>query len=247
MNTRQNNKLASYIATQAVLEAHPELTAMPGLPAKVAEFSARVAELNRLGQTQEQGIGGKMARRDQILEKMAGMALRIAGVVLTLANEQKLTEIAAAVRLAPGDFGRVRRSRRPWLARQVLEAARVMQPQLEVYGVTAGMVDALEAQIEAALSALAEPRTTIADKRSATRRIPLLMGEIDQLLGEGLDRLLLPTQVTHRAFYEAYVVTREVVDRRGPRRRRKEGEGGEATTPVAASSADASTPDQAAA
>ena len=239
MNTRQSNKLASFIATKAVLEAHPEIAAMPGLPAKVAEFSAKVAELNRLGETQEQGIDGKMARRDQILDEMVGMAQRVAGVVLTVANEQKLTEIAAAVRLAPGDFGRVRRSRRPWLGRQVLQAARAVQPQLETYGVTAATVDALEAQIEAALGALAEPRTTIADKRSATRRIPLLIDEIDQLLDESLDRLLLPTQATHRAFYEAYAVAREVVDRRGPRRRKKEGEGGEETPPSPAPAADA--------
>jgi len=246
MNTRQSNKLASYIATQAVLEANPEIAAMPGLPAKVAEFSAKVAELNRLGETQEQGIDGKMARRDQILEAMAGEALRVAGVVLTVANEQKLTEIAAAVRLSPADFGRVRQTRRTWLARQVLQAARSIEPQLQAYGVTAETVNAFEARIETAMQALHEPRSTIADKRSATRRIPLLIDEIDQLLGEGLDRLLLPTQLTHRAFYEAYAVAREVVDRRGPRRRRKEGEGGE-DTPRSAAPAVATPPSTAAA
>lgn len=239
MNTRQNNKLASFIATQAVLEAHPEIATMPGLPGKVAEFSAKVAELNRLGETQEQGIDGKMARRDQILEQMAALTLRVAGVVLTVANEQKRTEIAAAVRLAPGDFGRLRRTRRPWLARQVLQAARTIQSQLEVYGVTAEVVDSLETRIEAALSALAEPRTTIADKRSATRRIPVVIGEIDLLLEETLDGLLLPTQITHPAFYEAYRVTRQVLDLRGPRRRKKEN--GVEDTPPLPASGDAST------
>ena len=241
MNTRQNNRLASYIAVQAVLEAHPEITAMPGLPAKVAEFSAKVAELYRLGETQEQQIEGKMARREQVLQEMAAMALRVAGVVLTVANEQKLTEIAAAVRLAPGDFGRVRRTRRPWLARQVLQAARAVQAQLEAYGVTAETVDTLEARIEAALTALAEPRTTLADKQSATRRIPVLIDEIDKLLDETLDRLLLPMQVTHGDFYEAYRVARIIHDRRGPRRQKKEDGVEDTPTPTVAAGEDPST------
>jgi len=239
MNTRQTNKLASYIATQAVLESYPEIATLPGLSVKVAEFSARVAELHTLGQTQGQEIAGKMARRDELLGQMVATALDIGGVVLAVANEQKHTELAAEVRLMRSDFLRVRRTRRPWLARRVLDAARTVLPRLEAYGVTAAMVDQLEAQIEAALQALHEPRSTVADKQAATRRIPVLIAEIDQLLDETIDRLMAPTRATHRAIFDAYDVARRVVDRRGPRRRRKEGEGGEETPPSAAPEVDA--------
>jgi hypothetical protein len=184
----------------------------------VTTLSAKVAELHRLGEMQTQSLAGKLARRDELLDDMVRTTLEIAGVVLTVASEQKLTAIAPDVRLFPGDFARLRKEKRPWLARRVLEAARTVMPQLAPYGVTEETLAAFEAKIEATLEGLHQPRSTSAEKQSATRLLPALFAEVDTLLADSIDRLVLPLLNSSPRFFEAYKVARTIVDRRGSRR-----------------------------
>ena len=233
MNAKQSNKLASYTAVQAVFEAHPDVANAAGLPAKLAVFSAKVGELDRLAQTQTQPTAGRTARRDELLNDMVDTALEIAGVVSTVAQEHKLTQMAEDVPVSRNAFLRVRRSHRPWLAERVLEAAQSVVPELGLYGVSEETLQALQAQINAARDGLKQPRAMILTKKAASAELAVLFAEIDTLLGRQIDRLVFPLRKTHREFYVAYRGARSVVDRPGSSRAATAAGEGEATTPVA--------------
>jgi len=218
MNMRQNNKLVSYHATLAALEAIPEVDSIPGLSGELDVFRTKMGEVLRLAQTQEEAVAGKRARRDQLLDEMAEAAVEIATVVAAYADKHRLTELAPRVRVRPGDFARARTVSRPVLARTVLDAAREVLPDLGPYGVTAERLDELERRIAAAVDGIHQPRTGMVERKAATARLLALLDEIDELLGSQVDRLLYAVRRKHPQAYAGYRAARAIVDRPATRK-----------------------------
>lgn len=232
MNAKQSNRLASYVATQAVFEAYPEIANQPGLPAKLAELSAKVGGIESLAQTQKQQTEGRTARRDELLKAMVDLALEVAGVVGVVAVEQQLTELAQEANVTRAAFGRLRRSHRPWLAGRVLVAAQSVVSELGTYGVTAATLETLRERIEAAREGLKQPRAAILEKRAAGAMLAALFAEVDALLGDQVDRLVAPWEATHVGFHAAYRSARAIIDRGGSRKSGEEGTPLPVLTPV---------------
>ena len=218
MNNKQTNKLASFTATEAVLQATPEIASVPGLPELLAVFSAKVGEINRLAKTQTQPIQPRTAERDGILDAMTDMTLQIAGYVRSVARETGTPQLAQDVRVGVASFRRARRSHRVWFAQRVLDAARGVLPQLGAYGVTAETLVTLEARIQAATQRVNLPRETVGAKRAATRRMAELFVEVEALLDDGIDALVYPLRLRHPEFHATYEAARLVVNRPGGRK-----------------------------
>lgn len=233
MNMRQNNKLVSYHATLAALEAIPEVDSIPGLPGELEVFRAKMGEVLRLAQTQEEAVAGKRARRDQVLDEMAEAAVEVATLVAAYADKQKLTELAPRVRVRPGDFVRARKVSRPVLARTVLDAAREVLPSLAPYGVTAAMLDELERRIAAAIEGIHQPRTGVVERKAATARLLALLDEIDELLGTQVDRLVYAVRKKHPQAYASYRAARAIIDRPATRKPPERGSSGETAAAAA--------------
>jgi hypothetical protein len=149
---------------------------------------------------------------------MISHTLDLAGIVLAVANEQQLTELAHEVNISRATFGRIRRSHRPWVAERVVEAARSAMSQLGTYGVTEETLTDLEARIDAANTGLKQPRATITARKAAGAQLAALFAEVDALLGGQIDRLVFPLRESNREFYVAYRSARSVVDRPGSSR-----------------------------
>lgn len=236
MNARQNNKLVSYLATQAALEAIPEIDRIPGLPAELAIFQTKMREMLDLAQTQKEVVAGKRARRDELLEAMAETAVDVATSVAAYADKHRLTELAPRVRVTAADFARMRKAARPVLARTILDAAHAVLPELGSYGVTAEMLERLQARIAAALDGLHQPRTSIVERKTATGRMLQLVDEIDELLRSQIDRLVYAIRKAHPQAYASYRSARAIIDRS------RSGRSTPAPAAKAAAGATASTP-----
>jgi len=218
MNTKQSNKLASYGAIEALLQATPEISSVTGLPEKVLMLRAKVAEINSLATTQTQPFRASALARDQRLDQMADQALEIAGLITTLARDIKAPQLAEAVEVGRGSFRRARRSHRQWFAQRVLDTAQSVLPQIAAYGVTAETLDALKARIDAAVAGMHAARGAAVDKVAATRRLVELFREVDELLDDKIDRLVFRLRKNLPDFNARYEAAREIVDRRGSRR-----------------------------
>lgn len=234
MNSKQSNKLASYAAVEAALQANPEIESVPGLPAKLAMLSARMGEIKSLANTQTQPIQAGTARRDQLLEEMTGTTLEIAGFITSIAREQNLPDLLRTVDVGPG-FRRARRAHRLVLAQRVFEAAQTVLPHFGSYGVGAETLAAFQAQIVAADKGLTIPRSTIVAKKGATVKLAGLFDEVDVLLKDHIDRLVFPLRKARVEFYASYLAARSVVDRPGGRGAPKEAPTTPASVPATAS------------
>jgi hypothetical protein len=230
MNTKQSNKLASYGAVEALLQATPEIVNTPGLPEKLAVLSAKVGEIHSLAKTQTQPRRAIATARDLVLDAMAEQALEIAGLITTLARDIKAPQLAEAVEVGRSSFRRARRGHRQWFAQRVLDTATAVLPQLAAYGVTAETLDAFRTRINAAQAGMAAARNAIVDKVASTRRLIGLFREVDELMNDQIDRLVFRLRKDHPGFNARYEEARAILHLRGSRREETDTE--EATTPA---------------
>ena len=216
MDASKSNKLAMYRAVIALLETSAALLAgITKLPAKLAAFKALVAGITKLAATQAQPTVGAVGTRDEQLALLADEALAIAGGVQSYADENKLHELAAKVRLTPTHFRSGRKEDRVRLAQQVHDATSSVVTELGDYGVTDRKLANLQALITLTLEALSRPRSTAAEKKAATARLPAAFKEADALLENQIDPLLRPLERAQPEFYARYKAARIIIDRRG--------------------------------
>jgi len=217
MKTEQKNKLVSYTAAEAVLRANPEVANVPGLPAKLAAFSNRIAEIHDLALVQGQPLAVSLAKRDALFASMARLTTKVAGAVMNVARDRRLDELAAAVQFRRSALRHARPPERLWLARRVLGAAHGVPEALAVYGVTADTLADFQARIDAAADGVHMVRTTVTARRAATERLRIMIRETDLMLREELDPLVEQMREEQPQFHADYRAAREVVDVRGSR------------------------------
>ena len=203
MNRRQKHKLASFIAAEALLQAHPEIANVPGLPERLEMLSAKVGEISSLAIKQTRPVDASTLGRDQRLREMVNLTLNIAGIIQTMARAQNLEELGRTVRVGPGVFQRLGAFDRVWLAQRIHDAGQTVLSQLAQYGVTAETLGTLQARIDAAGEALQHPRVAVATRSGATQQLASLVREVGGLLREEIDRLVFPLRETQPEFYAA--------------------------------------------
>jgi hypothetical protein len=218
MDAHKSNKLTMYRSSLALLKS-PEapIGGIPALPGKLTALTNKVAEITALSATQSQPTKGAVTNRDQLIEDTAHAALVIAGAVLSYADEKKLPELAAKVRIKRSDFTQGRKEAAIQLAQQVHEAATVVVGDLADYGVNGAALTDLQSRIATTTEALSRPRSTVTAKKAATGQLPVAFKEADALLENQIDPLLVPLRKTHPEFYAEYKAARIIVDRRGGR------------------------------
>jgi len=215
MNTKQKNRLVSYTAAEAVLRANPEVANVPGLPAKLAAFSNRIAEIHELALAQGRLLAVSIAKREALFAAMAAQTMMVAGAAMNVARDHRLEELAAAVQFRRSDLSGLRPPERLWIARRVLAAAQSVTGDLGTYGVTAETLAAFEASIVAAAEGVHMTRTTVTAKRAATERLRVLISEMGAILRKEIDPLVERLRDMQPQFYADYRAAREVVDVRG--------------------------------
>jgi hypothetical protein len=219
MNAKQTNRLASYTATEALLKANPDIANVPELPGKVAAFSEKIAEINRLAKTQTQPVQARTTERDQMLEEMTDATLELAGYVRSAARTLKRPQLAQSVQVGAASFRRARRSHRMWFAQRVHDAAAGVLENLAPFGVTAEKLAAFQARIQVAGARVNMPRETVAEKRGATEQLQRPFADLDAFVRDELDPLVFPMRKTDPEWFSTYRAALAIVDRRGPRRR----------------------------
>ena len=217
MNARQSNKRAMYREVQVFLATTMATRALAALPAKTATLNALLTRIDDLVETQTRPLVGVLRARDQATNAAIDLALAIAGPVRSYAVSGQRPELAALVDLARRDFLRIRRGERTRLAQRVLDAAQPLATELDAYGVTPAMLAELHARIEASNTAVDVPRTTAANKKTATAALATVFHAVDTLLKDEIDPMLAVLGTTDPDALARYRIGREVINRPGTR------------------------------
>jgi hypothetical protein len=81
---------------------------------------------------------------------------------------------------------------------------------LAPYGITAEILAALKSKADAFTAALADREAGVAERVGATASLAALFGEMDELLGDEVDRLVQSTRESSNDFYREYFASRAV-------------------------------------
>lgn len=222
MNKRQMKKLASIDSSLELLKSSPVTGEVPGLAAEIAFVTTKRNELDAGALTQAQRTEGHTAQRDVTLGELRETTLDIANALARYAHAQGRDDLLADVQTRPSEFDRAWLAHRPLIAERVHAAGVTVVADAAVHGVTADMLAEFKATIVAAKKALAQPRTTLAQRKAATRQVNVIFGEIDERFEAQIDRLLFRLRKTEPEFYAAYLATRRIG--RTPGRRTSEPE-----------------------
>ncbi|MFZ4594994.1 MAG: hypothetical protein ACOYOF_12105 [Verrucomicrobiaceae bacterium] len=78
---------------------------------------------------------------------------------------------------------------------------------------SAAKLKSLAARITAYSLLVVSPTSAVARRKTVTDAIPIALRRADELLDDGLDRLMLQWKDSHRTFYNAYQNARQVIER----------------------------------
>ena len=217
MTGEQTSKMTAYDNTEVLLVGATETSGIAGFPAVLTAFCDELVGLRALASTQGQITRGQTAVRNQMLETFTGKTLEIAGIVGSYAHDAGLPELSALVDVTRGDFNATRLVHRPLLAQRVHDAAAGVLPKLAGLGLTAETLTAFQQQIDDMRANANLPRQKIADRNVATKQLAAAFRKVDGILGEQIDRLLLPLEKTNPGFYARYQAARMVIGLTGGR------------------------------
>lgn len=224
-------------AVGSLLRNSPETASIPGWPAKLVLFDSAMNNLRAVAARQAQPVSTSKLRRDIALDEAVQTALKLSGIALSYAEENKLPLLANRVRLRPSAFNVVRPLQRVQLAQMVHDTLAPIVAQLADHGVTPAVLEAFQQQIDEAAAALPAPRDARVQRRAATEELREALRRVNSVLENHFDPLLLPLKRTHPEFYRRYRAARMIVNY--PTRGVAGAEPAEAPAPVASASSPA--------
>lgn len=220
MNDRQRSKLKSYLAVVTVCQK-PDFrslwNALVAFSTVFDQFRAKVALIDAYTVIQSADRKGITLQKEAATKAMIDLDEEIAGALVTyglLTGNQDLREKA---RMNRSDIDKLPDTDIDDHATLILQLARALpavapagQPSAADMGITAGKLDTLETRIETYNLLLGSPRAARGEISNATRGIADAFNDADELLEDGLDKLILQFRGTD--FFNEYQSARIIVD-----------------------------------
>jgi hypothetical protein len=175
-----------------------------------------IPEIQDLAQTQTSKTGAA-DEKAALLEDLGNLTFTVASAVHACASASGNKDLAKRVSFSRSAITSDRESEVVARCQDILAAATANIDSLADYGVTQAKLTSLRKKIEAFDGIQSKPRQKIASISAATRRLPKLFKQADQILNERLDKLVVQFAETEPAFYNAYKVARRIVDQPGGR------------------------------
>jgi hypothetical protein len=218
VNSKQENKLAMYLAVLAACETHlPTIRSMPAMSEAHAEFSRHVANIQRIAQVRDIDNTGlstsKLTHRKAMAETASTLALAIRAYALKVRNH----ELAAMANVPATHMMRGRDLAATGIARNIHALAVEHQAALGPFGVTAEKVRQLDADIEAYAASIGRPRAAAVQGTTLTTQLAQEFESADTLLDEQMDGLMEQFRDSDPGLLESYGSARALVRLKGSR------------------------------
>ena len=159
------------------------------------------------------GIGpGEVAQeKEQKVAELAQPAAEVCGSTVAYAEQSGDVRLAAKLNIPFTKLSTGKDSRIISNCRNIYKAASSVVDSLGEFKVTAAKLKSLKQKTDDYKSLSTKPREAAAERKAATKSIPVVLRQATRLLGRRLDPLLVPFKASNPEFYAQYKAARRIV------------------------------------
>ena len=213
MNTKQQNKLAMYLATKSVLDSNNSVwQSLPAFADGYADFTSHVTQIQTLELSQVTDSTGIAQDKKASKAAMATAAQTISAAVHAYAVKNKNNTLANETDFTVSDLTGERDADAIKDCQNIHDLANTNLASLGNYGLTTTKLTSLQAAIDGFKAVVSKPRDKIAAGKTVTQQLSDEFDAADETLSEILDSLVGQFQATNAKFVSDYNNARTIVD-----------------------------------
>lgn len=213
MKTSMENKLSMYEAVIEVLDMYSaEVATVPALVVAKSDVVNLTVAIRAANLIQQKTTVGKTTDKGERKLELADTAHWIAGAVQAYAsvignNDLYMLVNFSRTRLRKADDEEIQQ-----LCQLIHDEANGVMAALGDYGVAATDLAALQLLIDGWNSSSQAPRVAISERVAATRSLPDLFSDADDVVKKRMDKLMEQFRLPNRIFYDTYKAARKIVN-----------------------------------
>jgi hypothetical protein len=213
MTTKQQNKLAMYLAVKGVLDANNSVwQSLQAFADGYTDFTSHVTQIQTLELSQVTDSTGIAQDKKQSKAAMATAATAISAAVHAYAVKNKNNTLANETDFSVSDLTGERDADAIKDCQNIHDLANTNIASLGNYGVTAAKLTALQAAIDGFKAIVSKPRDNIVAGATVTQELNDAFDAADETLEEILDGLIVQFKDTNAKFVSDYNNARTIVD-----------------------------------
>jgi len=213
MNTKQQNKLAMYLAVKAVCDSNNSTwQSLAAFADAYTDFTSHVSNIQTLAQSQIQDTSGITQDKKQAKLAMSQSALSVANSVHAYAVKTNNNDLAAKTDFTLSDLSKERDNQSAEDCQNIHDLASTNLAALAGYGVTAATLTALQTAIAAFNTSIGKKTTTSASGKTTTGGLSAEFAAADLALEEELDKLIGQFAAANATFVSDYNNARNIID-----------------------------------
>lgn len=214
MNTRQQNKLAMYLAVKAVCDANNSVwQKLPAFADGYGDFLTHLNNIQKPPQNQKVETNGSAPDKAQAQQIMCQATVVIASAIRAHAVKTRNDVVAGAINFSISDLMRAADADLAKRCQSIHDLADTGLDHLEVHGVTAAKLIILKTAIVDFKMIVENPRPAIVPVKTASdSRLSDEFDAADKVLTEGLDELIEQFQFINAKFVSDYQAARAMTE-----------------------------------
>ena len=213
MTSDQENKLTMYLTVEKDCDANEDIWSnMPGFVDTFGRFKNLISEIKTQQEIQKGKTTGITKSKQREEDEMIQATILTASAVRAFASIIGDDKLMSKVNYSPTNLMRLRDTDLRAVCQTIHDAAKSFISQLADYGVTPEDLEKLQKEINDFSEMIAEPRSAIGTRATATTKLEELFKQADTLLRDQLDMLMVNYKSSHPKFYNKYRSSRMIVD-----------------------------------
>jgi len=213
MRDIQENKLSMYLAVQIICNNFKDVWQdFVAFVKAFGDFEGIISQIQSTRLIQEGQTTGVAENKQKEEDEMVNKTISIASAVFVYANVISDHELKAKVNYSPSKLKRSRDTILKDRCQVVHDESSKVIDDLADYGILPADLEELQKEINDYAAIIAQPRTAINTRATATAQLVELFKQGDEILKIRLDKLMVQYQNNNTDFYINYRNARNIID-----------------------------------
>lgn len=213
MNRKEENRLTMFLSVDKVLQDNSTLwNTVPAMATAVGNFTANLSLLRKTLDKQQAPIKGVARDKRNALLAMANKALEVKGAIVAFADVSHNETLKERVNFSFSKLTHSSDTLCAEFAQIIKDEAQAIVSQLTPYGVGNNALTQFQQLIDAYSALVPATRVAITARKLATKNIKSIIGGINGLLTNRIDKLMFKFKASAPDFFTQYFDARIIID-----------------------------------